>query len=62
MSEMYEFPEEYQKAWDAYFYPGTNVLKNKLGITDYDELVLHQANMMILKTIAKRVKSLVILS
>ena len=38
MSEMYEFPEEYQKAWDAYFYPGTNVLKNKLGITDYDEL------------------------
>lgn len=26
------------EAWNAYFYPGTNVLKNKLGITDYDEL------------------------
>ena len=38
MSEMYEFPEEYQKAWDSYFYPGTNVLKNKLNIRDYDEL------------------------
>ena len=24
--------------WDSYFIEGTNVLKNKLGITDYDEL------------------------
>ena len=24
--------------WDAYFYPSTNVLKNKLNIYDYDEL------------------------
>lgn len=33
-----EFPEEYERAWQAYFYPGTNVFINKLGIKDYDEL------------------------
>ena len=30
--------ESHDIRWDNYFYPGTNVLKNKLGITDADEL------------------------
>ena len=30
--------ESHDVRWDNYFYPGTNVLKNKLGITDADEL------------------------
>lgn len=38
MSDAYEFPEEYQKAWDSYFYPGTDVLINKLNIRNHDEL------------------------
>ncbi len=38
MANDFEYPEEYEKAWNAYFYPGTTTLKNKLGITDYDEL------------------------
>ena len=29
-------PEEYERAWQAYFYPGTNVFINKFGIKDYD--------------------------
>lgn len=43
MADKFEFPEEYTKAWDAYFYPGTQVFKNKLGITDYDELMKREA-------------------
>lgn len=30
--------EENDRNWDSYFISGTNVLKNKLGITDYDML------------------------
>lgn len=30
--------ESHDARWDNYFYPGTTVLKNKLGITDADEL------------------------
>ena len=33
-----ELPEEYLRLWESYLYPGTNTLKNKFGITDYDEL------------------------
>ena len=33
-----EFSEEYLRLWEEYLYPGTNTLKNKLGITDYEEL------------------------
>lgn len=33
-----EFPEEYMRLWESYLYPGTDTLKNKLGITDSDEL------------------------
>ena len=32
------FSEDYLKEWDSYFYPNSNVLKNKLDIRDYDEL------------------------
>ncbi len=38
MANEAEFPEEYERAWQAYFYPGTNVFINKLGIKDHDEL------------------------
>ncbi len=30
--------EENTKKWNEYFIPGTNVLKNKLGITSKEEL------------------------
>ncbi len=30
--------KDYDKLWDDYFIEGTNVFKNKLGITDYEEL------------------------
>ena len=30
---------DYEKRWNDYFIDGTNVFKNYLGITDYDELV-----------------------
>ena len=30
--------QDYDKKWNDYFIEGTNVFKNKLGITDYDEL------------------------
>lgn len=30
--------EEYERKWNEYFIDGTNVLKNKLGITDYNLL------------------------
>ena len=43
MATKFEFPEEYNKNWNAYFYPGTQVFKNKLGITDYDELMQREA-------------------
>ena len=33
--------EDHDTRWNNYFYPGTNVLKNKLGITNAEEL--HQA-------------------
>ena len=32
------FYEESDEAWNEYFYPGTNVIKNKLGIMDGNEL------------------------
>ena len=30
--------QEIDEAWNSYFYPGTQTLKNKYNITDYDEL------------------------
>lgn len=30
--------QDYDKRWNDYFIDGTNVFKNKFGITDYDEL------------------------
>ena len=36
--------ESHDARWDNYFYPGTNVLKNKLGITDFDELQQAEAD------------------
>lgn len=35
--------EKINKLWESYFYPGTTTLKNKLGITDHDELKAKEA-------------------
>lgn len=35
--------EEINRLWDSYFFPGTNTLRNKLGIYDYDELKQKEA-------------------
>ncbi len=46
MSSLEEvFPEEYLKAWNAYFYPDTEVFINKLNITDQDELARREAEL-----------------
>ena len=37
--------------WSSYFYEGTNVLKNKLGITNYDELKKAEKNISVKKLI-----------
>lgn len=37
------YSKEYLEAWDAYFYPGTNTLKNKLDIMDREELKIKDA-------------------
>lgn len=36
--------EEYEKRWNEYFIDGTNVFKNYLGITNYDELMQKEAD------------------
>jgi len=38
MEENFEYSEEYLRAWNAYFYPNTNVFINKLNIKNYEEL------------------------
>ena len=38
MEEKKPFYDESIEAWNSYFYPGTDVLKNKLGIMDQSEL------------------------
>lgn len=38
MEENFEYSEEYLSAWNAYFYPNTNVFKNRLNIKNYEEL------------------------
>lgn len=38
-----EYEIKMTKLWDSYFYPGTNVLKNKMNITDHDELKQKEA-------------------
>ncbi len=38
-----EMLEEINRLWDSYFFPGTNTLRNKLGIYDYDELKQKEA-------------------
>lgn len=38
-----EYEIKMTKLWESYFYPGTNVLKNKMNITDYDELKQKEA-------------------
>lgn len=38
-----EYEIKITKLWESYFYPGTNVLKNKMNITDYDELKKKEA-------------------
>lgn len=43
MSLTNEKIEEINRLWDSYFYPGTNILKNKLNICDYDELKQKEA-------------------
>ncbi len=43
--------EENSKRWDEYFIPGTNVLKNKLGITDEEELKSKEAEITFEKLI-----------
>lgn len=42
MNNINEYSEEYMREWNKYFYPNTNVLINKLNITDLDEL--HQVD------------------
>ena len=39
------FSKEYLEAWNSYLYPGTDVLKNKLGITNQDELDKKEAEL-----------------
>lgn len=36
--------EDHDTRWNNYFYPGTEVLKNKLGITNAEELQQAEAN------------------
>lgn len=36
--------EDHDTRWNNYFYPGTNVLKNKLGITNAEELQQAEAD------------------
>lgn len=38
-----EYERKLLRIWESYFYPGTNVLKNKLNIKDYDELKKKEA-------------------
>jgi len=38
-----EYVEKYNRLWNSYFFPGTHTLKNKLGITDPDELKAREA-------------------
>lgn len=38
-----ELEDKLNKLWDSYFISGTNTLKNKLGITDKDELKMREA-------------------
>lgn len=38
-----ELEEKLNKLWNSYFYPGTNTLKNKLGIMDSEELKAKEA-------------------
>lgn len=35
--------DEINRLWDSYFFPGTNTLRNKLNIYDYDELKQKEA-------------------
>ncbi len=37
------YSKEYNDKWDSYMYPESNTLKNKLGITDHDELAKKDA-------------------
>ena len=37
------YSKEYNDKWDSYMYPESNTLKNKLGITDHDELAEAEA-------------------
>ena len=41
--------KEIDEAWNSYFIPGTSVLKNKLGITDYNQLVKEEAKISALR-------------
>lgn len=38
-----EFKTEYDRQWEAYFYPNTDVLINKFDITDFEELKEREA-------------------
>ncbi len=41
--ETFDRQEELDRLWNSYFYPGTTTLKNKLGITDPEELKQKEA-------------------
>ncbi len=45
MSEDRIFPKEYEEAWNAYFYPGTETFINKLDIHDAKELAKKEAEL-----------------
>ena len=41
-----DFDEKYNKRWNAYFYPNTEVFVNKMNITDEDELYKYEREMV----------------
>ena len=45
MANTSKYPEEYERAWNAYFYPGTETFINKLDIKNQDELLKKEAEL-----------------
>lgn len=58
MTNEEQFSEEYLNKWNEYFYPNSNVFKNKLNIYDYNELKAKDAELSFERLVELREKSI----
>lgn len=56
MKNKTEFSEEYLNKWNEYFYPNSDVLKNKLNIQDYNKLKEKDAELSFKRLVELREK------